>query len=388
MEILMVKIALIGWYGTETIGDRAILAGLFHLFSEAYDDFEIMLGSIYPFFTERTLLEDRAFLELCSGKREHSVSIFNSLTIPELNAAIEKCDILAVGGGPFFDSYCMFMLEYAFKLAKKKGKKTMVLGCGVGPLNKKLFQRTMISVVNHSDVCVFRDERSQIQYNQISGKKKDTLVSIDPAVFAVGVFKRCYSDIPIEKDLLTVNVRKFPSVYKHQSFYSEEEIDLRVQKLVTTIQRETNLKLQMVPMHYFEIGLDDRSLMNQWKHSGLMNISRVQNEPLNMVQTMQVFAGSALCIGMRFHAVLMQTMLCGKNIILDYTDPEKGKIGGFLNQMKAMDHYTGMYMNLQQNRMENMDYDLEPFQIPDGVVEEYRSIYVKALSAAVSRIGV
>lgn len=380
----MVKIALIGWYGTETIGDRAILAGLFHLFSEVYDGFETMLGSIYPFFTERTMLEDRAFLQLCSGKRELSVSLFNSLKIRELNAAIEKCDILAVGGGPFFDSYCMFMLEYAFKLAKKKGKKTMVLGCGVGPLNKKLFQRTMISVVNHSDVCVFRDERSQIQYNQVSGQKKDTFVSIDPAVFAVDIFKRCYSDIPVEKDQLIVNVRKFPSIYKHQSFYSEDEIDLRVQKLVATIQHETDLKLYLVPMHYFEIGLDDRSLMNQWKQAGLIDISRVQNEPLNTAQTMRVFAGSTLCVGMRFHAVLMQTMLCGKNIILDYTDLEKGKIGGFLNQIRAMDHYSGTYINLQQNWMEAIDYDPEPFRIPDGIVEEYRLIYIKALSAAVS----
>jgi len=375
----MVKIALIGWFGTETIGDRAILAGLFHLFSEAYDDFEIMLGSIYPFFTERTMLEDGAFLQLCSGKRELSVSIFNSLKIRELNAAIEKCDILAVGGGPFFDSYCMFMLEYAFKLAKKKGKKTMVLGCGIGPLNKKVFQRSMISVVNHSDVCVFRDKRSQIQYDQVSGKKKNTFVSIDPAVFAVDIFKRYYSDIPVEKELLTVNIRKFPSIYRHQSFYSEDEIDLQVRKLVATIQRETDLKLYMVPMHYFEIGLDDRSLMNQWKHTGLINISRVQNEPLNTVQTMQAFAGSTLCIGMRFHAVLMQTLLCGRNIILDYTDPEKGKIGGFLNQIKAMDHYSGKYIHLPQNQMEAIDYHTAPFRISDGIVEEYRLLYINAL---------
>jgi polysaccharide pyruvyl transferase WcaK-like protein len=58
----MVKITVIGWYGTETIGDRAILAGLLSLFDEVFGDFELKLGSIYPFFSERTLYEDMDFL--------------------------------------------------------------------------------------------------------------------------------------------------------------------------------------------------------------------------------------------------------------------------------------------------------------------------------------
>ena len=34
-------ITVIGWYGTETIGDRAILAGLISLFNKSYTYFEI-----------------------------------------------------------------------------------------------------------------------------------------------------------------------------------------------------------------------------------------------------------------------------------------------------------------------------------------------------------
>ena len=43
------KITIIGWYGTETIGDRAILAGLISIFNQAYDEFEVKLGSLNPF---------------------------------------------------------------------------------------------------------------------------------------------------------------------------------------------------------------------------------------------------------------------------------------------------------------------------------------------------
>ncbi len=43
------RILIIGWYGTETIGDRAILAGLISFFSKVYRCFEIKIGSLYPF---------------------------------------------------------------------------------------------------------------------------------------------------------------------------------------------------------------------------------------------------------------------------------------------------------------------------------------------------
>ncbi len=46
----MVKIAIIGWYGTETIGDRAILAGILSILNKAYGAYDVKLGSIYPFF--------------------------------------------------------------------------------------------------------------------------------------------------------------------------------------------------------------------------------------------------------------------------------------------------------------------------------------------------
>ena len=55
------KITIIGWYGTETIGDRAILTGIFSFFNQLFNKIEIKLGSLYPFFSKRTLNEDYSF---------------------------------------------------------------------------------------------------------------------------------------------------------------------------------------------------------------------------------------------------------------------------------------------------------------------------------------
>ena len=52
------RILILGWYGTETIGDRAIFAGLMQLLSQSLGDINVTVGSLNPFFTERTLIED------------------------------------------------------------------------------------------------------------------------------------------------------------------------------------------------------------------------------------------------------------------------------------------------------------------------------------------
>lgn len=84
----MLKIVIIGWYGTETIGDRAILAGIIRMLATSFRDIEIMLGSILPFFTERTLQEDERFIKECCGQNDLKLSLFNSSKSKELDMAI------------------------------------------------------------------------------------------------------------------------------------------------------------------------------------------------------------------------------------------------------------------------------------------------------------
>ena len=95
------KITIIGWYGTETIGDRAILAGLISFFHKSLDNFEIKLGSLYPFFTERTVDEDHAFYRQFVGK-DIKIDIFNSKDSKALVKAIRASDLVVMGGGPLW----------------------------------------------------------------------------------------------------------------------------------------------------------------------------------------------------------------------------------------------------------------------------------------------
>lgn len=134
------KIVIIGWYGTETIGDRAIIAGLISFFNKTFDNFELSIGSIYPFYSQRMINEDYEFWTKILNYNL-KLDIFDSKVTKELNNAIKNADLVVMGGGPLMHISPMYMIEYAFKKAKKEKKLTAILGCGVGPIFKKTIKK-------------------------------------------------------------------------------------------------------------------------------------------------------------------------------------------------------------------------------------------------------
>lgn len=378
MECFMVKITIIGWYGTETIGDRAILAGLFSILKESAEDFEIQLGCLYPFFTERTLLEDEEFFKLCSGADTLRISLFDSSHPQALKQAIRNCDWLVVGGGPLEDIPCLFMLEYALIKARKLKKRTLLLGCGIGPLYKKIYQKSVLQIIRHADVCIFRDHKSRLVYEELSGTSGTTQAAIDPAVFALELFKQHY--FPLEKqNIQVVSVRQFPAEYKIHSSINGDRIDQKIIGIIHWLAQEKDMPILLLPMHYWGIGDDDRQFMNRIRFATPHPSLQVQNAPLNTVDTMKQFASAATCIGMRYHAVVFQTLLNGKNMILDYTDPQTGKIGNFLEQIQASSFYQTSYLNLQASSPTETTFPLIPFTLDSSIIQNFRRQYLHQL---------
>lgn len=376
----MVKITIIGWYGTETIGDRGILAGIIKVLFRSMQSVEIRLGSILPFFTERTLLEDEKFLRACSGQERLSLFLFDSSKPKELDEAIRWSDWVAVGGGPLEDIPSMFMLEYALKKARKCGKKTLLLGCGIGPLYKRIYQRSMVQIVNHADAAVFRDAVSLAEYRRLGGKKKDCIAAIDPAVFALMQYKSMKPGRPQKRNLLVISVREFPAEYKMNQTISVEGINRQVLKYIRQIQESSGKDILLVPMHYFGIGDDDRYFMNDFRFRSGIDRLEVQNRALTLEETMELFAEADVCVGMRFHSVVFQTLLNGNNLIWDYTDPETGKIGAFISQIKGETFYRDRYIRLQSGSEEEIKLPAAPFSLSTDLLSGYEERYTAVLS--------
>ena len=353
-EITMaLKITIIGWYGTETIGDRAILSGIFTFLKKAFEEFEIKLGSLHPFFTQRTLDEDYSFWEKTCNST-FSVQIFDSKKARELDKAIMESDLVIMGGGPLMHIEPIFMIEYAFKKAKKLGKTTALLGCGVGPIFSEKFKKSLMTIANSSDLIILRDSFSKKYLEDIFAEhsailQKKIYLSLDPAVQCAKDFNRLFRK-NIALDTIAVNLRDFPQEYSKNR--KNIDINTKLYKFVDFLAsnfQEYNISL--VPMHYFHIGNDDREFLNTIRFElDKKNIS-VQNDPLSMADTLQVYSQAKFNIGMRFHSVVLQTMVSGKNFVLDYTEPNKGKIAGFLNDIDPAGFYSDRYICLQSDEI-------------------------------------
>lgn len=376
----MVKVTVIGWYGTETIGDRAILAGLISLFSSVYHDFHIQLGTIYPFFTERTLLDDYDFMQRCASSNL-KITLFDSQKNKELDRAIQNCDVLVMGGGPLMGMYSLYMVEYAFEKARKLHKRVMILGCGVGPMRRKIYECSLINIVRNADLVVFRDEMSVSEYNRLSNKGNETLASVDPALFAAMVFKKedTMLNDDYAKDKIVACLREFPVEYKIHAKIDETKINARLIDFIKEYAETQNKEVLLLPMHTFAVGTDDRVFLNKLRWSVGVDKVFVENTPLTLEQSMHYFSTAFFCVGMRFHSVVLQTVLNGKNIILDYTDPNTGKIGNFIKQINAFDKYKDKYVSLQLDERMALPIPAERFSVNNMLIAEYRERYVTAM---------
>lgn len=331
----MYTITILGWYGTETLGDRAILDGIFYILSKFTNKLDIRLGSLYPFFSERTLLEDSPLYG-----EDISVKIFDTKSKDTLRRNIEESDLVIMGGGPIMDLEELYIVRYGFFYAKKRGIKTSLFGCGIGPLNNGVFIKLTKEILDLSDLCIFRDEYSKEIAEHMSCNK-NMFTICDPAEISVKKFKLLNQCPKSENNSVIINVRRPTMEYGESTFGSIKYWSNLLNRISDDYEN-----VVLLPNHYFFIGGDDREFMNEISYtSNKVNVF-VQNNPLTLLETYETISSAYACIGMRYHSILFQTILCGNNYILDYTD-HKGKIRGFLSRVDNSNFYYNRYYNIK-----------------------------------------
>jgi len=184
------RVCILGWYGTETLGDRAILDGIVRIYTAAYSEISISIGSLYPFVTERTIFEDKALYN--EYAKNLSINTFDVRDKKVLLHEIKKSDHVIMGGGPLMDLAELYIIKYAFKEAKKIKKATALLGCGYGPLIKKEFINCVKQIVELSDIVIMRSSQCLEQIKSISSKNfwGKLYYLMDPAVVSVLNYKK------------------------------------------------------------------------------------------------------------------------------------------------------------------------------------------------------
>lgn len=374
------KICILGWYGTETLGDRAIIEGIIKIFNVIEENNEIYIGSLYPFFTERTLIEEQEALVYLGIKSR--ISYFDVRIGEELKKYIKRSDIVIMGGGPLMDLLELDIIDKAFVYAKKENKKTGVIGCGIGPLKIKEFRKSVYNILKNSDLNIFRDKNSlkeaKILNKEFSGKidEKTLYSSFDPAIIPIAFYKSKNLE---KKNRVVVNFRdlNFKS--------SDEELKKIRNKLKVFLKQISNIyeEVLLLPNHIFNIGGDDRLFFSSLKLD-LLEYSNIiiEHHPKSLFETFKIIEESKAAIGMRYHAILFQTFLNGNNYILDYTDFKKGKIKSFLVDIDKNNFYENRYYSLS-NLKKEIEFKIteEKFEYDFNIFTQTINFYIEKIKA-------
>ena len=95
---------------------------------------------------------------------------------------------------------------------------------------------------------------------------------------------------------------------------------------------------------------------------------------------MEKYYDAYFCVGMRFHSVVLQTVLNGKNYILDYTEPQKGKIYGMLDELNIVDVYASRYTSLLDNPdIDNLIIECQRYEADFSLLDDYLNSYSRLL---------
>lgn len=321
------KVCILGWYGTETLGDRAILDGIIKIFESFQKDVYFNLGSLYPFYTERTLYEDANLFG-------ENIRIFDEKSLSELKKNVKDSDMVLMGGGPLMDLREMYLICEGFRYARRYHKPTLLCGCGFGPINEPEYMEVTKQLLDYTDLAIFRDKNSAEKAGTLCENKEKCCYLPDPAIVSVLDYKRKHS-VTGNKDI-AVNFRRFPKGY-----YGNSEFDVSdAAKLVSHMAKQYE-SVKLVPMHTFYMGGDDRVFLNAIQREAKKENVELLNTPQSLYATYKLFAKAGACVGMRYHSVVMQTILNGNNFIIDYTANQKGgKIASFIEETDGSGFYN------------------------------------------------
>ncbi|WP_372629529.1 polysaccharide pyruvyl transferase family protein [Cohnella sp.] len=322
------KVSIIGWYGTETLGDKAILAGIIINLQEygiALED--ITLVSLHPTLSELTLLE----LEL------DTVKVVDTYEVKENIAFISSQDLFLFGGGPLCDVEPLLDMMTIFIRAKEQGKRTVIYGSGIGPLNNERYREGLDILLNYTDKISLRDKKSLVKYRDIlpaMGRFKDINHFIDPASRYIQQFLGEPEESIIADEYVIFSFRKWPIMYaegleveqykQKEALYEEHMIRL----INDTISQ--GHKVVLFPMHTYHVGDDDREyyahiMQNIYSKDKVLLIT----DDLTPRESINYFRFAKFAVCLRFHSVVFAVTCNTPCLAIDY-HYGKGKVSGFM----------------------------------------------------------
>ncbi|MAG79418.1 MULTISPECIES: polysaccharide pyruvyl transferase family protein [unclassified Limnobacter] len=321
-----IRVLICGWYGTETLGDKGILGGVIQALREYLGDIDVVLVSLFPYVSEMTRRQMNDLNGVHIVKPEQGVQL------------AAKANLVVFGGGPLMAINETADMLAIFEMAKKAEVKTLIAGCGVGPLGANWHNETIGLILKTSDARIFRDELSRDIASNLGIETQADLVAEDPAFTWLQTQNRI--DVKPQKTettkVLLLGLRDFPyetyakHLNKAQCLEAKQRYETAIiDALNSLVAKFPDLTIRPLPMCTNHYGDDDRwfyrrLFRNQTTIKPHLDLSLLGAE-LTPVEYCAAFKQSTASLTMRFHSVVFSLGLGTPTVAIDYT-LRKGKV--------------------------------------------------------------
>ena len=334
------KVLICGWYGTETLGDKAILAGVILGIRRAQPTVEIELASIEPYVSEFT------------NKQMPELKISTILTLEgaKSKAATGHYDAICIAGGPLMHGIDERIDLYELMaVGHRQGARTVVAGCGVGPLPPSGKDRFIKGILHTADSVMLRDTASVLTTKKNLKLIRNLKSGVDPAFIWIREQMKRNEAVKAEsrKNQILLAVRDWPvheyaaNLDPQEASTIKDKFEAELLNFVSAIH-QSHPEIQVIPfcMHKLAIGGDDRAFYRRiFKNCPdiLANLDNLHTDPYN---DLKLFTESRAVLAMRFHSVVFSIATSTPFLAIDYT--LGGKINGLLNDLGLSDHYRSL----------------------------------------------
>lgn len=320
------RILICGWYGTETLGDKAILGGVLEALREHLGSLDVVLVSLHPYVSEMT----RRQMSELKGIR---------IVPPEQGVQMAaQADLAVFGGGPLMAIDETGDMLAIFETAKKAGRKTLVAGCGVGPLGAEWHDEAIKKILQLADARIFRDEKSRSTAANLGVDAHADLVAEDPAFTWLAAHRQALrqTKLPNTGKVLLLGLRDFPHKTYAQHLNKTARLEAMhryetsvLDALEQLIERHPDLVIRPLPMCTNHFGDDDRWYYRRLfrgnsKLASHLDLSLLGAE-LAPIDYCSAFKQATAALTMRFHSVVFALGLEVPTVAIDYT-LGKGKV--------------------------------------------------------------
>jgi polysaccharide pyruvyl transferase WcaK-like protein len=317
---------VLGWYGTETNGDKAILDTVIRdVRSRARPGERIVLFSTEVRLTQWTLHE-------LGVSDVDVVDVYGSSFFAEIASARS----ITIGGGPLMHIDPLGYLLEAFECGRKTGARLRVFGCGVGPLDRGARYRWAVRrILSLADEVTLRDRQSLVWARDHGCRGVEEMrVTDDPSMDFVRQWLRG-GQHPVNDsgEYVACFLRDLPREYFYalddDSFSAlREAFERNIVKHLSSFGSQ-GLRVKLLPMHSYHIGGDDRLFNARLARRGDWSVPpSVETRPISPQEALLEMKNAKRVVCMRFHSVVFASLVNPNFEVIDYT--RGGKIASFI----------------------------------------------------------